>query len=127
MFIMWPMFKNQALPLFMAVTLLCSVAFTVSGCAAMKHELGIDTAQTATAQTNQPGAPIFVPLSNQLQTVAPIVQQVIPEPWSTLISSVLNIAATGAAAFATFHARRAAASSATAASFAITTDPKPVS
>lgn len=89
--------------------LVATVVLFCSACAALKTELGVGV-----QPTNNP------PLAVQLNTAAPVVAAVVPTPWGTLLSAVLNLMATGAAAFATFHARAAARTSALAKAVEIT-------
>jgi len=81
------------------------VAVTLTGvsCAALKTEFTKPT-------VDSPPPPIVA----QLDAARPIVAGIVPEPWGSLVSGLMGLAATGAAAFATFHARRAAVASATA-------------
>ncbi len=98
----------------LCMALCASSAFV--GCAALQSELTPSTPAVTNAVTGvvtPPGPPVA---TAQLQSAATVAAAVVPEPWGTLIAAALNLLATGAAAYATFHARVAA----TAASAAIT-------
>ena len=101
-----------------AVTLACltsSIILAASGCAAVKREfLSQASPGPGIVSTNGPLS-VTPPITEQLNAVAPIVEAAVPAPWGGLIAAAMNLLATGAAGFATFHARNASASSAAAA------------
>lgn len=99
--------KSLKLSLMLLAT---SAAITVTSCSTLQKEF------------SQPaGTSDVPPVTAQLQAAAPVVAGVIPPPWGSLIAALMNLAGTGAAAFATFHARRAAVASATATAMAAPT------
>ena len=100
---------------FAVAMLAASILCTVASCASLKSALLGSPEQQAAVHTNSPGATLTPAISTTLAQVSPIVEAVAPQPWGTLIATGLNLLSTALAAFATFHARNAAASSATAA------------
>lgn len=104
-----------ALKTFVGATFISSLLLLVASCSALNSEFGL-TDPTLPSQVGVSNSPQdTVPISDQLTAAAPVVQSVVPAPWGTLIAAMMNLAATGAAAFATFHARASASSSADAA------------
>jgi hypothetical protein len=105
------------------VTLFTSITLSVCSCSALKSELYGQPVQPAVIATNTAtGVITMKPAVYDPSTVPPIVPQlqaasqtagmVVPQPYGSLIAALLNLAATGAAAFATFHARNSAAQNA---------------
>ena len=91
---------KHTLPLTILLTIgIISVCLFCSACSSLKSEFGLDT-----TSTNTP------PISQQLNTAAAVSQEAIPAPYGQLLAGLLTLISTGAAAFATFHARRAKAS-----------------
>jgi hypothetical protein len=52
------------------------------------------------------------PIVPQLNEAAGVAGACLPAPWGGIVSGLLTLAASGAAAFASFHARKAAVASA---------------
>ena len=98
----------------MLVCLISSITLLCLSCAALKNEFGINPGPGNMTTNGVGQVNVQPPISAQLNQAAPVVQATVPEPYGTLIAALLNLAATGAAAFATFHARSAAASAQTA-------------
>ena len=126
--------KNKLLPLVVLACLTSSVALTLTACGSLRTEfLGPPPAQPtlvtnyAAATTGSTAPPVAVsitstpapapssvtpPISDQLRAAAPVVGAVVPQPWGGLAAALMNLLATGAAAFATFRAGRSAATNA---------------
>jgi hypothetical protein len=101
------------LPLLATLMVLSATMFVVS-CGTIERELS-----TPTGTTNAP------PLATQLQAGAAIVAANPEIPYSALIAALMSLAATGAAAYASFHASKAATASATAVANATAVGPLP--
>ena len=123
--------KNKLLPLIVLACLTSSVALTLTACGSLRTEfLGPPPAQptvttnyapvipgstappVAVSITSTPApapASVTPPISDQLRAAAPVVGAVVPQPWGGLAAALMNLLATGAAAFATFRAGSAAA------------------
>ena len=126
--------KNQLLPLVVLASLVSSVTLSITGCGALRTEFlgpppGPPTLTTnyAPAITGSTAPPVAVsvtstpapapasvtpPISDQLRAAAPIVAAVAPQPYGSLAAALMNLLATGAAAFATFRAGSAASANA---------------
>jgi hypothetical protein len=85
---------------------LSATMFVVS-CGTIERELS-----TPTGTTNAP------PLATQLQAGAAVVAANPEIPYSSFIAALMSLAATGAAAYASFHASKAATASNSAAGIA---------
>lgn len=90
------------------VLLFSSAVLCLSGCAAIKKEFFSQPVVTTNSQGTLSFTVPTPPITDQLRAAAPIVEASVPAPWGTLVAALMNLAATGAAAFATFHARNAA-------------------
>lgn len=97
-----------------AATLLSASAF-FTGCSALQSELTPSTPAVTNAVTGVVTPPGPPPAATQLQGAAVVAQEAVPAPYGTLLAALLNLLATGAAAYATFHARQAAVSASSAA------------
>jgi hypothetical protein len=124
--------KKNLLPLLVLACLTSSVALTLTACGSLRSEflgpppapptLTTNYAPTIPGSTAPPvvvsitstpaPAPVSVtpPISDQLRAAGPIVNSLVPQPYGALAAAAMNLLATGAAAFATFRAGRAAAS-----------------
>lgn len=89
------------LEIIVLVSLASSLALTSVSCAALKSEF------TTTGTTNA-----VPPVTTQLSAASTVAGEVLPAPYGTLTAAILNLIGVGAAAFATFHARRAASTNA---------------
>jgi hypothetical protein len=106
--------KTKLVGLSLLVCCVTSLSLTVVSCGTLKKEFlsPSENAPPATLATNT----LFSPpaIVAQLQQGSQIAGEVLPSPWGGLVSSALLLLSSGAAAFATFHARKASVASATA-------------
>jgi len=93
------------------VLLFSSAVLCLSGCAAVKKEFFSQPVVTTNSQGTLSFTVTNPPITDQLRAAAPIVEASMPAPWGTLVAALMNLVATGCAAFATFHARSAAVAS----------------
>jgi hypothetical protein len=122
--------KTKLLPAACLILTFTSLSLLLPACGALRTEFGLSP-HVSTPSVSVPvvdgvsnNVPtVFVsstpPITAQLNEVAPIVSAVVPSPWGTLISGLMNLLAAGAAAFATFHARKATNSALAAAAVSV--------
>ena len=115
--------KQNLLSFVVLACLVSSVTLTTLGCGSLKREfLGsalppptITTNAVTGVVTSTPApapASVTPPISDQLRAAAPVVAAVVPQPYGSLAAALMNLLATGAAAFATFRAGSAATANA---------------
>ena len=109
------------------LTSLCLLATCMligaSACSALKSEFCSSPATNAVTGVVTPATATVPPVVPQLNEAAAVAGTVLPAPWGSLVSNMCLMLAAGASAFATFHARAAAASSAAAATACVPAAP----
>ncbi|MEI6871628.1 MAG: hypothetical protein WCL08_05040, partial [Verrucomicrobiota bacterium] len=96
---------------FVSMLFLSSLLLFECSCSAVKHEFGLDVKYPTATPGHVTPPPVNPPISQQLAAAADITGTLVPTPYGTLAAAVMNLLATGAAAFATFRARNAALTS----------------
>jgi len=99
-------------PLFAVACLAASLCLLSSACSSLKSEFLSAPTTNAVTGAVSPAVSNLPPIVPQLNEAAGVAGACLPAPWGGIVSGLLTLAASGAAAFASFHARKAAVASA---------------
>ena len=99
-------------PLFAVACLATSLCLLAGACSSLKSEFLSSPTTNAVTGAVSPAVSNVPPIVPQLTEAAGVAGACLPAPWGGLVSGLLTLAASGAAAFASFHARKAAVASA---------------
>ena len=98
--------KLFAQPILAVSLLAVSLCLFGSACSTLKSEFGLTPTPAMTSTNDNGQIQITPPVVPQLDQAAAVAGAVLPPPWGSIVSGALTLMASGAAAFATFHARK---------------------